>query len=50
VKLWPAWVERPDAQPRWAWKGIAIAVALFLLAAVLTVLTGVVVLVSLAFR
>jgi hypothetical protein len=50
VKLWPSWVDRPEAQPRWAWKGIAIAVALFLIAAVLTVLTGVAVLISLLFR
>ncbi len=50
LRLWPAWVERPDAQPRWAWKGIAFSVALLLIATVATVLTGIAVLILLAFR
>jgi hypothetical protein len=50
VKLWPAWVERADAQPRWAWKGIAVSIALLLIATIATVVTGVVVVILLLVR
>jgi hypothetical protein len=50
ARLWPAWFDRPDAQPRWAWKLMGLSVALLVVATAFTILTGVAVLISLAFR
>jgi hypothetical protein len=50
VRLWPAWFDREDLQPRWAWRGIGFSVTLLLLATASTVLVGLVVLILLAAR
>jgi hypothetical protein len=50
VRLWPAWFDRQDAEPRWAWRLIGLSVGLFVATAAVTVLGGLAILILLAFR